>query len=45
LNDKVDLSRTIAESKGNNLARWLTALPPNKLNADSYADFLKSLAA
>jgi len=45
LNGKVDLSRTIAESKGNNLARWLTALPPNKLNADSYADFLKSLAA
>jgi len=45
LNDKVDLKRTIAESKGNNLARWLTALPPNKLNADSYADFLKSLAA
>jgi leucyl aminopeptidase len=41
----VDLSRTIAESKGNNLARWLTALPPNKLDASSYADFLKDLAA
>ncbi|NIA28242.1 MAG: leucyl aminopeptidase family protein [Desulfobulbaceae bacterium] len=45
LNDKVDLSRTIAESQGNNLARWLTALPPNKLDANSYADFLKTLAA
>ena len=44
LNSKIDLSRTIAESKGNNLARWLTALPPNKLDANSYADFLKDLA-
>jgi leucyl aminopeptidase len=44
LKSKVDLSRTIAESKGNNLARWLTALPPNKLDANSYADFLKVLA-
>ena len=44
LKSKVDVSRTIAESKGNNLARWLTALPPNKLDANSYADFLKDLA-
>jgi leucyl aminopeptidase len=44
LHSKVDLSRTIAESKGNNLARWLTALPPNKLDANNYADFLKDLA-
>ena len=44
LSSKVDLSRTIAESKGNNLARCLTALPPNKLDANSYADFLRSLA-
>ena len=42
---KFDLSRTIAEAKGNNLARWLTALPPNILNASSYATALKGLAA
>ena len=44
LDDSVDLSRTIAEARGNNLARWLTALPPNKLNARNYADMLKELA-
>ena len=41
---KLDLSRTIAEARGNNLARWLTALPPNILNASSYATALKVLA-
>jgi leucyl aminopeptidase len=45
LDDKVDLGRTIAEARGNNLARWLTALPPNKLNAENYAAILKDLAA
>ena len=44
LDEKVDLTRTAAEANGNNLARWLTALPPNKLNAVSYADMLKDLA-
>jgi len=44
LDQKIDLSRTIAEAKGNNLARWLTALPPNKLDAVNYADMLQSLA-
>ena len=44
LDTKVDLSRTIAESKGNNLARWLTALPPNKLDAINYATILQNLA-
>jgi leucyl aminopeptidase len=42
---QVDLERTIAEAKGNNLARWLTALPPNVLDARNYADGLKQLAA
>ncbi len=42
---KYDLSRTIAEAKGNNLARWLTALPPNILDAVNYAAALKDLAA
>ena len=44
LDEKVDLSRTIAEASGNNLARWLTALPPNKLDAVNYASMLKDLA-
>ena len=44
LDEKIDLRRTIAEAKGNNLARWLTALPPNKLDANSYAAGLKDLA-
>lgn len=44
LDEKIDLGRTIAEARGNNLARWLTALPPNKLNADNYATLLKDLA-
>ena len=44
LDDTVDLLRIIAEARGNNLARWLTVLPPNKLNADSYAALLRDLA-
>lgn len=44
LDQKINLSRTIAEARGNNLARWLTALPPNKLNAVNYAVMLKDLA-
>jgi leucyl aminopeptidase len=40
--------RTIAELRrgnlGNNLARWLTALPPNKLNAASYRGIAQALA-
>lgn len=42
--EKLDLRRTNAEANGNNLARWLTAMPPNKLNAVNYADILKALA-
>lgn len=44
LDKKINLSRTIAEAKGNNLARWLTTLPPNKLDAVNYAGMLKELA-
>lgn len=43
--EPIDLERIAAEAAGNNLARWLTALPPNKLNARSYAVFLRELAA
>jgi leucyl aminopeptidase len=41
---RIDFSREIAEASGNNLARWLTALPPNKLDANNYATMLKELA-
>ncbi len=44
LADKVDLDRVRAEASGNNIARWLTALPPNKLDATGYADALRVLA-
>ncbi len=44
LEQKLDLSRTRAEANGNNLARWLTAMPPNKLDAVNYADMAQALA-
>ena len=42
--DRIDVSRVIAEAHGNNLARWLTALPPNKLDAVNYGEMVKALA-
>ena len=42
---KINLQRTTAEANGNNLARWLTTLPPNKLNAANYAAMVKDMAA
>jgi leucyl aminopeptidase len=44
LPEKLELDRVRAEADGNNLARWLTALPPNKLDAAGYADLVKVLA-
>ena len=44
LDTKLDLSRVTAEASGNNLARWLTAMPPNKLDATSYAEIIRDLA-
>jgi len=41
----VDTTRTVAEAKGNNLARWLTTMPPNKMDALGYANFAKSMAS
>jgi leucyl aminopeptidase len=40
----IDTARTEAEASGNNLARWLTTLPPNFLDANNYADLAKSMA-
>ena len=46
LNDgsPLDASRTIAIDRGNHLARWLTALPPNVLNTSGYTRALRDLA-
>ncbi len=44
LSDDVDLSRVVAEAHGNNLARWLASMPPNILDAPSYADIVRDLA-
>ncbi|MGI9203432.1 MAG: M17 family metallopeptidase [Woeseiaceae bacterium] len=44
LSSKIDMSRVSAEAAGNDMARWLTALPANKLDAANYAVFLKELA-
>ncbi len=40
-----DLAALLASALGNNLARWLTALPPNVLTAAAYRDVLERLAA
>jgi leucyl aminopeptidase len=40
----LDLKHALAASRGNNLARWLTALPPNKLDATSYRRAIAALA-
>lgn len=39
-----DLEVTLATAAGNNLARWLTALPPNVLDAAGYRDLLRQFA-
>jgi leucyl aminopeptidase len=39
-----ELDLTLATSAGNNLARWLTALPPNTLDAGAYRRLLKQTA-
>ncbi|MBT8098293.1 MAG: leucyl aminopeptidase family protein [Gammaproteobacteria bacterium] len=45
LPERIDLGRIEAEASGNNLARWFTAMPPNKLDAVNYADAIKAIAA
>jgi len=44
VDEKIDTDRVEAEARGNNLARWLTAMPPNFLNAASYADLARAMA-
>jgi leucyl aminopeptidase len=40
----VDVPHSIAAARGNNLVRWLTALPPNMLDARGYHDTITKLA-
>ncbi|MCH9693662.1 MAG: leucyl aminopeptidase family protein [Gammaproteobacteria bacterium] len=42
--ERIDTSRTEAEAAGNNLARWLTTMPPNILDATRYAELAQNLA-
>ena len=42
--DRIDLSATLATARGTNLARWLTALPPNELDASRYRKSIAALA-
>jgi leucyl aminopeptidase len=44
LQDKPDFHRTFAEATGNNLARYLTALPPNELTPTQYRERIAGLA-
>ncbi len=41
---RLSLERITAEAEAVNLARWLTALPPNKLDASGYRKCIDSLA-
>lgn len=41
---KVDIPHALAAARGNNLVRWLTALPPNMLDARGYHATLAKLA-
>jgi len=44
LDTKIDFKRTSAEAEGNNLARQLTALPPNELTPGIYRGRIAELA-
>jgi len=43
-NETIDTKRIEAEASGNNLARWLATMPPNKLDAVSYSDLARKMA-
>jgi leucyl aminopeptidase len=44
LGNRLDVARELAEAEGNNVARFLTALPANKLDASAYTTLLKEIA-
>ncbi len=41
---RVDLDSIRAQALGNDIARWFTALPPNKLTSSSYREAIEALA-
>ncbi|GMW08042.1 MAG: leucyl aminopeptidase family protein [Gammaproteobacteria bacterium] len=41
---RIDTARLLAEIEAANLARWLTALPPNRLTAASYRELVGQMA-
>jgi len=41
---RLDVPRAAASARANNLARWLTALPPSELDAENYRRLLGTLA-
>lgn len=45
LRERIDLHPALTAQGHNNLARWLTALPPNQLTAQSYQAVVKQLVA
>jgi leucyl aminopeptidase len=45
LQPRVAFETTLAEALGNNVARWLTALPPNVLTAAAYRAAIEEIAA
>ena len=44
LDERIDTARIEAEAAGNNLARWLTALPANMLDANAYVAMARDMA-
>jgi leucyl aminopeptidase len=42
--ERPDLERTVAVDRGNHVARWLTALPPNVLDSSGYRRALRRIA-
>ncbi len=45
ITDRLDLNVALASQAGNDLARWLTALPANKLTASSYQSLARQVAS
>ncbi len=44
LETKLDTDRVAVEADANNLVRWLTAMPANKLDADGYVKLIRGMA-
>jgi leucyl aminopeptidase len=40
---KIDIAYALASARGTNLTRWLTALPPNLLDANGYRSVIQTL--